>query len=590
MRFFNQKGIFSSLRGPICQLISTIKGMPLMKFQAFWMIFGVLQAAHSQSTYIPLNEDIYHQIDRYETKSGQVSPYFFSNNKAYQRRSVVDYLHYADSSGLMSSASDQFNYAYFINDSREFGAPQTALSKKPFLKGLYKYKPDFVHVNEKDFDLHVNPVLYAGYGNDNLQDEPYYINTRGFELRSTIDEKIGLYTFVIENQMRLPFYVQQQLNPYRVIPHESLWKRFKTNGADFLQARAYLSFKATKHLDIQFGHDRVFIGNGYRSMILSDWSPPALFLRTNLKIWKINYIYQISRLNADILTSPAGTLIKGRYPQKFFAFHQASMNLGKKLNVSIFESVIFSPKDPNTTDYFDLGYLNPVIFYRSVEQQFGSPDNVILGADFKWLVMKKLSLYGQLTLDEFVLSKLLAGDGWWGNKFGIQGGLKAVDVLGIPNLDLQLEANVARPYTYSQSQKYLSYSHYRQPLAHPLGANFTEAIGILRYQPLPGLYLTAKAIVYKTGKDDENENWGADILKENDVNRAGNTGNTIGQGQQTQVVFGDISASWMLRHNLFLDLRHTLRRSVSEIPELDNTNNLTSVSLRLNIAARTYEY
>lgn len=590
MRFFYQKGIFSSLRGPIYGLISTIKRTPSRFFHVFWMFFCGFQTVNSQSTYIPLNEDIYHQIDRYETKAGEVSPYFFSNNKAFLRRAVVDYLHFADSTSLLSSASDQFNFAYLINDSREFGTPQTGLSKKSFLKEFYKYKTDLVSVNEKDFDLHLNPVIYAGYGKDNLQDEPYYINARGFELRSTIDQKIGLYTFVIENQMRLPFYVQQQLTPYRIIPHESLWKRFKNNGADFLQARAYLSFKATKHLDIQFGHDRVFIGNGYRSMILSDWSPPALFLKANLKIWKINYIYQLSRLNADILTSPAGTLIKGRYPQKFFAFHQASMNLGKKLNVSIFESVIFSPKDPNTTDYFDLGYLNPIIFYRSVEQQFGSPDNVILGADFKWLVRKKFSLYGQITLDEFVLSKLLAGDGWWGNKFGIQGGLKAVDVLGISNLDLQVEANLARPYTYSQSQKYLSYSHYRQPLAHPLGANFSEAIGIIRYQPLPGLFLTGKAIVYKTGKDNTNENWGADILKENDVNRAGNTGNTIGQGQQTQVFFGDISASWMLRHNLFLDLRHSFRRSISEIPELDNTNKLTSLALRLNIAARTYEY
>ncbi|MFZ9981584.1 MAG: hypothetical protein ACO3FI_06100 [Cyclobacteriaceae bacterium] len=554
------------------------------------LVFGRLFPASAQSTYINLNEDLYHQIERYETKSGVLSPYFFSSVKPYKRDAVVSFFNHADSTGLLTSNSDKFNRSYFLTDSREFASAETGLSKRTVFKKLYNYKSDFSQVREKDFDLHVNPVLYAGYGKDNLQQEPLYINTRGFELRSTVDGKVGIYTFVTENQMRLPFYVQQQVNEYRVLPHELLWKRFKTNGADFLQARAYISFRATKHIDVQFGQDRTFIGNGYRSMILSDWSPPALFLRTNLKVWKINYMYQLSRLNADVLTSPAGTLIRGRYPQKFFAFHQASINLGKKVNVSVFESVIFSPKDPTTTDYFDLGYLNPVIFYRSVEQQFGSPDNVILGTDFRWLMAKNLSVYGQFTLDEFVLSNMLAGNGWWGNKFGIQGGVKATDVFGISNLDLQLEGNVARPYTYSQSSKYLSYSHYRQPLAHPLGANFTEVIGILRYQPFPGLQITGKAIAYNTGKDGADENWGGDILKENDVNRAGNTGNKIGQGRNTSVIFGELHVSHMIRHNLFIDLRQTFRRSQSEIADLDNSSNLSTIAVRLNIAPRTYEY
>jgi hypothetical protein len=553
-------------------------------------IFLSIAAVSAQSTYLNLNEELYHQIDRYETRSATISPFFFSGFKPYKRDAVVNYIRHADSLGWLTSASDQFNHNYLITENREFYSSENAKSKKPLLKNFYRFKSDFSSVNEKDFDLHLNPVVYAGYGKDNLQSDPLYTNTRGFELRSTIDQKIGIYTFVSENQVRLPFYVQQDLNPYRVIPHESLWKRFKTNGADFILARAYLSFRATRHIDVQFGHDRTFIGNGYRSLILSDWAPPSLFLRTNLKIWKINYLFQLNRLNADILTSPAGTLIKGRYPQKFFAFHQASINLTKRLNISIFESVIFSPEIAGNTDYFDLGYLNPVIFYRSVEQQFGSPDNIILGADFKWLIAKGFSVYGQVVLDEFVLSKILAGEGWWGNKFAVQGGIKMTDLFGISNLDLQLEGNVARPYTYSQSGQYLSYSHYRQPLAHPLGANFAEGVGILRYQPLPGLFLTAKGMYYRTGKDGEQENWGGDILKENDINRAGNSGNVIGQGQETKVLFADLSASWMLRHNLFIDLRQTIRNSTSSLPKFDNTNQLTSIAIRLNIAPRTYEY
>jgi hypothetical protein len=61
-----------------------------------------------------------------------------------------------------------------------------------------------------------------------------------------------------------------------------------------------------------------------------------------------------------------------------------SINIGKKLNLGVFELVAFSPDDSASTDHFRMDYLNPVIFYRAIEQQNGSTDNVLLGMDFKW--------------------------------------------------------------------------------------------------------------------------------------------------------------------------------------------------------------
>ncbi len=74
-----------------------------------------------------------------------------------------------------------------------------------------------------------------------------------------------------------------------------------------------------------------------------------------------------------------------------------------------------------------LDYFNPIIFYRAIEQQNGSSDNVLLGMDFKWNVVRKLQLYGQFVLDEFVIDNLKKGNGWWANKFAIQAGGKYVD-------------------------------------------------------------------------------------------------------------------------------------------------------------------
>ena len=394
-----------------------------MKFYRYLSATLVLLSpltAFSQSTNAPLNEDYYHWIDRYEIKAGRIAPELFTSVKPYKRSAIIAYVDSLQKKDqVFSSRSDQFNYEYLRNDSWEWSRAQTSESKKPFLKYLYKKKSDLAYVDQPEFDLHVNPVLYLGIGKDSQLNDPSFINLRGVEIRGMVDKKIGFYTFLGENQSILPGYVQGEVsNSNPVVPHELFWKKFKDNGVDFFQARAYIDFNISKHIYMQFGQDRTNIGNGYRSLILSDFAPPSLFLRTNLKVWKINYLFQLNRVAADAKGNAGGSG-SGPYPIKYVAFHHASINIGKKFNLGVFESVVF---DADSSSSFDPSYLNPVIFYRAIEQQFGSTDNVLIGTDFKWNAIKHLSFYGQAVLDEFVLDHIKARDGWWANKYSLQAG------------------------------------------------------------------------------------------------------------------------------------------------------------------------
>ncbi len=70
----------------------------------------------------------------------------------------------------------------------------------------------------------------------------------------------------------------------------------------------------------------------------------------------------------------------------------------------LFESIVFQPAEiPLNGDEaaFEWNYVNPIVFYRAIEQQFRGADNAIIGADVKWDAFKGVSLYGQLVLDEF---------------------------------------------------------------------------------------------------------------------------------------------------------------------------------------------
>jgi hypothetical protein len=542
----------------------------------------------AQSTNASLNEDYYHWLTRYEIKAGRVAPDWFTAVRPVKRSALVAFVDSLNTKdNVFTSKSDKFNYDYFRNDNWEWSRTETNTSAKPVLKKLYKKKSDLAFVDVPDFDLHVNPVLYVGFGKDSRTNELGTINTRGVEMRGMIDKKIGFYMYLTDNQMILPSYARDEFFRYNVVPHEGFFKSFKSTGVDFFQARAYIDFNITKHIYFQFGHDRTFIGNGHRSLIFSDYSPPNLFLRANAKIWKINYLFQLNRLTGN--ESVGGSLAGKRYPEKYMAFHHASINIGKKFNLGFFESVVFTPDDPLNGGKFEIGYLNPVIFYRAIEQQFGSSDNALLGLDFKWNAIKGISFYGQAVLDEFVFSEFRSGNGWWGNKYALQGGLKYIDVAGISNLDLQLEYNVARPYTYSHNTT-SSYSNYSQSLAHPLGANFSEIVAIVRYQPILKLNLICKALLMKTGRDSGNQNYGGDILKNNTNRTISDYGNTIAQGNSNTITFIDLTASYMLKHNLFIEAKQIMRKSESDLPFYNNNTSLTSLAIRWNIPARTYEF
>ena len=541
------------------------------------------------SSYVPLNNTYYHTVDRYEILNGKFSETFFTSVKQYTRKSVAEFIDTLakDSASLKRiSRVDRFNFTYLANDNWEFSSTAQNDTKRPIFKTFYKKKSDLFYVNTKDFDLHVNPVMYFSGGYEQNYGAVTQ-NTRGLEVRGMIDKKVGFYTFMTDNQALEPSYVKDYRTQFYVIPGEGFNKSFKTNGVDYISARGYINFNVTRHIVVQFGHDKNFIGNGYRSLILSDNSASYTFLKLNTKVWKLNYTNLFTEMNAGPKTG-----IDTILPKKYLAFHHLSLNVTKHLNIGVFEAVAFRGRSSDTTKrgQFEIAYMNPIIFYRSIEQQLGSGDNALIGADFKWNFLRHFSMYGQIVLDEFVLSQVKSGDGWWANKQALQGGLKYIDAFGLKNFDLQGEINYVRPYTYSHQNNYTNFSNYNQPIMHPLGANFAEFIGIARYQPLPRLNIAAKVFYTKLGVDTANSNWGGNILKDYRTHEQ-DYGNRVGQGVKTNLIYSSLNLSYMMLHNVFLD-GYVIYRSYSNIvaTPLQKNTLLAGFSIRWYIPQHLNEF
>ncbi|MFD1871949.1 capsule assembly Wzi family protein [Hymenobacter bucti] len=558
--------------------------------------------------YVPLDPNTYRLLDRYAIKYGSDSlrdPH--TSARPYTRAAAAhlgerlltgDSITY--SPGSLSRA-DRFNAQYLLKDNWMYSPLGDSLnqSQRPVLTYFYRDQTDLYHVQTKDFTFRLNPVLLLQGGKDNGTgsiDGLRYVNTRGIAFEGTIDQRLGFYGFLTDNQQAVPGWVQQRTRRDRIVPHEGYWKDFKTVGGsayDFFTARGGITYAATKHINVQFAHDRNFIGNGYRSLILSDYSAPYFFLKLNTRVWKFNYQNIFAELTAGRTYNSAGSPTDSLFPKKYLALHHLSLDVTDNFNIGVFESEVSGGRGRG----LELQYLNPVIFYRAIEQQVGSTDNALLGLDFKWNIKHRAQLYGQLVLDEFKLSEIRAGNGWWANKQAIQLGGKLLDVAGVRNLDLQLEFNFIRPFTYQHESQYTNYQHYQQPLAHPMGANVSELLGILSYQPAPRLNLVAKAFYSVQGLDAQapstTSNYGSNVLLSYTNTRPMDYGYRVGTGDKNRLLHADFTATYQPRLNLFLDATLIARHQTLDQPTYYGTVSgnevYASLAVRWNIAQRLHE-
>lgn len=551
-----------------------------------WCFF--LQNAVAQSQYIPLNDDYYHLIDRYEIRRGRLNEDFHIGVKPFQRSAVINFLDSIKADRTMPlNDTDFFNLDYLRQDSWEWSSDQTPMSKKTLWKRFYRKPSDFYYVQNKNFDLHLSPVTHLILGGENNSKDYLWLTARGVELRGTIGKKLGFYTYVSDTQAMFPQYVRNYtLNvreiylgyPLYVIPGESLVKSLRTNGVDFISARGYLTFNPIKQINIQFGHDQNVIGSGYRSMLLSNWSAPYLFLKATAQLGRFQY----TNLWCNMLYNQTPRTPEEPLEKKYAAIHHLSINLSKNISLGIFEAEMYG----RTNGKLDANYFNPIIFYRYLETYLGSSDNAMLGFDFRWNFLKKFGFYTQFMLDEFKTSEYFGKKGSWGKKFGFQAGLKYVDAFKIPNLDLQAELNLARPYTYAHKSGYTNYVHYDVPLAHPLGANFWEVVGLARYQPSRRLTLYGTFQRSRKGIDIDGRNWGGSIYRSYQDSRPSDVNNFLTQGTPVDVTFSDVRASYMLKHNFFIDGRVMLRNQVSPAASVNLKTNLATVGFRFNLPYR----
>lgn len=561
-----------------------IKGLLRHGLLSLFLVFSGL-VVKAQHTYVPKGGMTDHILDRLEIKLGKLAnDYFHLGSHSIRRQQVALFADSFPVTTVTLSGRDYFNLSYLINDNFEWSNNVESLSKKPVRGTFYKRKSALYSVQEKDFNLVVNPLAYFMVSTDKYNGNPTFLNNRGVEIRGNVGQKIGFYTAVSDEITNPYSWVGEYMNrDSGTLMYANFVKSYPKNFNYFLSS-AYVSGSFNKYMDVQFGHFKNFIGDGQRSFIIGGIHPEYLCLRLNTRIWKMNY----TNIWAE-LRDPAQRVyaVQRRH---YMATHHLSLNLGKNFNLGMFETILFNRDSGYSNTGFDPNYLNPLIFYKSLENGLNSTDKTIIGINYKWNFKRQFSLYGQVVISEFVLKEILAANGWMHNKFSVQTGIKYLDVAGVKNLDVQAELNLARPFHYSSFNQSQSFSNFRQFMAHPLGANFYEAIGIVRYQPANRWNIVAKVIWAQYGNDTNGSNYGKDLRLSYRTTSTAPYGNFIGQGIGTNLLFYDICSTWMPKHNLFVDFVVGGRTTQSDLALFNSKTLYVSLALRLNLVPRNYDF
>jgi hypothetical protein len=450
------------------------------------------------------------------------------------------------------------------------------LERKIFSEHLLERKTEEYHLS-----LDFLPDL--GLGKDFVDGRMPWLNTRGFEFAGNIGKEFAFRTQYFESLATFPSYLNRFIKLYNVVPGQGYRHDYSEDQHDYGYASGTISCSPSQYLNIQFGQDKNFIGDGYRSMLLSDIGSNYPFLKLTGYVWDLQYTIMWAQFQ-DLMAKPLSENLG--WQKKYGVFHYLDWNITDRLSLGLFEAVIWKNVDSAGYRGFELNYLNPIIFFRPVEFSLGSPDNMLLGLNVKYKMTDHWAVYGQLMIDEMTYDEYLKNRGWWGNKNAFQVGMKGFDLFNVNQLSFQTEVNSATPYTYSHWESLTNYGHYNQSLAHPLGANFYEWVSIGRYS-VQRFEFRVQVNLARYGEDSANVNYGKDIFKSYDT-RAHDYGNYTTQGVKTNLTYVDCRISYIF--NPVTNLRFELGAVYRSISSDVSSERSTLVTLGLRSSFRNLYY
>ena len=382
---------------------------------------------------------------------------------------------------------------------------------------------------------------------------------RGVLVNGRIGNRFRFFSILSENVSKYDSYNRDRMKLYEVAYGEGEFKlNDNPNSISVIQSVGLMEVQIIDEIKFTAGHGKNFLGDGYRSLLLSDNATSYPMAKLNFKFWCFDYSATVGEF-IDLYSDIPGD---GLRQKSYGTFHYLDIKIHKRWYFGLMEAVIYKG-DSLGRNSFDVNYLNPFIVMRPQEMNIGSPDNMLMGANSKFIISDSWKIYGQAIITEFKGDELFGGRKWWGNKYGFQLGTRLNNPKFLPGLSARLEYNIVRPFTYAHRSSAQSYGHLNQALAHPLGANFQEVLFHVNYKIKRWLF-SLNTNYNQKGTDYNNSpiSYGGNLFLDYDL-RENDYGHKTLQGNLSTQLINEVKASWLVNpaNFMFLELGFTQRNS-----------------------------
>jgi len=427
---------------------------------------------YAQEDNIPLSNPVYDYLKIMSVK--QVIGSIDDDVPNLSRGRVINFLEQIDEkSDELSSVEKKFLAKYKLEFFPEERTPENTtqlidgdgkLSRRA--ADIFSDKKKYFYTYEKDenylyVDLFGNLIFAKEFKPDS--DSVAYLFDGGFRFQGTMFKHLGYNLMfqkgAISKSPSLAINVDPRLrNDYKFLENYDNIQSYDFNGG-------YLRYKTSpmEGMDIsaQIGREQLKFGFGYgERLALSGNAPDMDFLKFNFKYGIINF----TSITASTV-GPFNRNLDSNY-SKYWAANMLKLSFPELFDVGMGDMVIYSRA-------LDLGYLNPLIFYKFVEHSLQDRDNGLIFFDFQSHFLKNVQFQANFFMDENFIGQL-SDLNRFNNKIAYQLGTYLYEPANIRNLSLIFEYTKIRPFVYTHVNPKNTYTSYTEILGNSIGPNADE--------------------------------------------------------------------------------------------------------------------
>ncbi len=480
----------------------------------------------AQTVSVPLSYWGYDAVERWEVR-GLISN-AFTSSKPFSRLEMAEYIAdawktYRESPEKFTRTDvEQLSYLSFdfAEELKSYDLPPADGTWEPRLRKVFRKQPlkffnklfytnyrNGLSFHHNEFNLYADLVLNTS-SQQLLDSLPGRFRQSGWSngvlFRGNLGHYVGFYFNLTDNHMQDQRW-QGQTIPYEVL-QESGYPQLAARGDngtfDFDENAATLTFNY-KYFYLVYGREYNQWGVGHNgNLMLSTNAPLYDQIKFVVRYWRFKYTHLTAFL--EYISPEARRSIKSQpYISQYWSGNRLDLDLGRGWQIGLSEAIIYGDRP------LQVGYLNPLSFFKSLEHFYGDLDNGSLSLEFQWRALPGLKLYGEWFIDDITTGQL--GSNFYGNKFAWQGGFFLVNPFSLPDVDFLVEYTRIKPYVYSQSYRdYNKYKHYDTILGDFIGPNSDDWYFRLRRRFGKFLEIGLDYEQYRHGSNPADRNVGGD--------------------------------------------------------------------------------